>query len=506
MIKQQLKHFRLGLGILFLTFSGYYLPTYLQLKTVLAQPTANQNLGQNIEADRLFQEAEQSVGNETQFINALTKYKQALRIYRQIGDNPKATATRQRLETILATSLPLAEKYEQEMDKDEAAFLAQFPKTENNQTANKLEEFAASQLGITLIGRSGDSLPISESQQKAFQDIKGELSNYLDTQGQNATSSFSEVPPKLREYLEKNTDKLTAIRTLLLNNESPRWGTDMSWISEGDLSYPLPNYLGLVDLQKLFAIDILYKQQQEKTKEVQEALEASWKLGQSFKNNPFLTGQFISIISTRVQLGVMQKLDGLPSVWQQHLLEHDYHQSISQSLTGESLFLRAAYRHYDKLRSTFYSFGFEYLDLGWSEWSEPVRQNFLRWEGIVIYQMNKQIHTVITQENACSFSFDSLRSIIEPTYGDLIIQYPLFSDAWTRTGRIMVEMELTQKILQIKEMGANARNLPNIQSAICPNAQWTYQLERSNGSSIALTPLPRWAAGVQQRLPLIYSW
>lgn len=92
MIQQQLKHFRLGMGILFLTFSGYYLPTYLQPKTVLAQPTANQNLGQNIEADRLFQEAEQSVGNEAQFIQAFRRYQQALRLYRQSGDTTKAIA------------------------------------------------------------------------------------------------------------------------------------------------------------------------------------------------------------------------------------------------------------------------------------------------------------------------------------------------------------------------------------------------------------------------------
>ena len=71
----------------------------------------------------------------------------------------------------------------------------------------------------------------------------------------------------------------------------------------------------------------------------------------------------------------------------------------------------------------------------------------------------------------------------------------------------MVELELTQKILQIKEMGANAKNLPNVQSAICPNAQWTYEFDnRPGGSSIALTPLPRWAARVQPRLPLIYNW
>jgi hypothetical protein len=182
---------------LFLTFSGYYLPTYLQLQPVFAQATASPN----IEADRLFQEAEQLVNNETQFIQAFSKYKQALKLYRQSGDTIKATATRQRLETVLAAASPLAVKYEQEMDKNEAAFLRQFPKTENNQTANQLEELARGQLGIALIGRPRYSWTFSESQQKAFQDIKEELENYLNTQGQNSTSSFDKIPPKLRDYL-----------------------------------------------------------------------------------------------------------------------------------------------------------------------------------------------------------------------------------------------------------------------------------------------------------------
>jgi hypothetical protein len=133
MTTQRLKHFKLGLGILFLSFSGYYLPTYLQLQPVLAQATASQNT----EADRLFQEAEQLVSNETKF----SRYQQALRLYRQSGDTTKATATRQRLETVLAAASPLAAKYEQEMDKDEAAFLRQFPKTEDNQTIKQLGEF-----------------------------------------------------------------------------------------------------------------------------------------------------------------------------------------------------------------------------------------------------------------------------------------------------------------------------------------------------------------------------
>lgn len=119
--------------------------------------------------------------------------------------------------------------------------------------------------------------------EKAFENIRVPLRDYLISQEQSSSNFFRPVPVNFREYLDQNAGKLKAIRTLLLENESPRWGTDMSWISKGDPSYQLPSYIGFADLQNLFAIDILYKQEQGKTTEVQEALEAAWKLGQSLK-------------------------------------------------------------------------------------------------------------------------------------------------------------------------------------------------------------------------------
>lgn len=514
MTTQRLKHFKLGLGILFLSFSGYYLPTYLQLQPVLAQASASQNT----EADRLFQEAEQLVTNETKFVQAFSRYQQALRLYRQSGDTTKANATRQRFETVLAAASPLAAKYEQEMDKDEAAFLRQFPKTEDNQTIKQLGELAASQLGIAIAGRPEDTWTVSESQNKAFKDIDDELFNYLTVQGQNATISFAKVPPRLRDYLEKNADQITAIRNLLLNSETPRWGTDMSWISEGNpASYRLPSYLGTIYLQRILAIDILYKQEQGKTKEAQETLEASWKLGQSFKNNPFIIGQLGNIISTRVQLGIMRKLDGLPSVWQQRLLEHDHRQSMLRTLAGESIYGRTSYRWMmnnpdialeNAKENTGEEFANNYLALGWSEWSTTMRQTFLRWESIAIYQSKTDVFKSLANENACTWNFNNWRSTREPIYGGALQESYLLSNFWLRTGRLMVESELTQRILKIKEMGVTAQNLQNVPSVICPNAQWTYEFNSSpflTQSSITLSPLPQWAAGVQ-RLPLTYSW
>jgi hypothetical protein len=262
---------------------------------------------------------------------------------------------------------------------------------------------------------------------------------------------------------------------------------------------------------------MLYKQEQGKIKEVQETLEASWKLGQSLNNNPFIIGQLGNIISTRVQLGVIRKLDGLPSVWQQRLLEHDHRQSMLQTLAGESLYSRTAYRWMmnnpdiaieNAKEEVGEEFANLYLALGWSEWSTSMRKNFLRWESIAVYQSKADLYKVLDKENVCTWNFNNWRSTREPIYGAVLDQSYVLSNFWTRTGRLMVELELTQRILKIKEMGVNAQNLPNIQSTICPNAQWTYEFNSSpflTQSSITLSPLPQWAAGVQ-RLPLTYNW
>ena len=187
-----------------------------------------------------------------------------------------------------------------------------------------------------------------------------------------------------------------------------------------------------------------------------------------------------------------------------------------QTFTGESLYGRAVYRLLMNQPATALenfkeSLGEEFVDgylaLGWSEWSESMRKNFLRWEAIATYQNKAEMYKALSNENVCTWNFNNWRSTTEPIYGAELVQSSQLSGVWERAGRLMVELELTQKILQIKEMGVNARNLPNIQSTICPNAQWTYEFNNySGGSSIALTPLPRWAARVQPRLPLIYNW
>jgi hypothetical protein len=71
----------------------------------------------------------------------------------------------------------------------------------------------------------------------------------------------------------------------------------------------------------------------------------------------------------------------------------------------------------------------------------------------------------------------------------------------------MLELELTQKILQVKEMAAKEgklpESLPNMESAVCPGYQWVYGVAEDKRRSLSLTPVP--TLGEDDRaLPLTY--
>jgi hypothetical protein len=70
----------------------------------------------------------------------------------------------------------------------------------------------------------------------------------------------------------------------------------------------------------------------------------------------------------------------------------------------------------------------------------------------------------------------------------------------------MLELELTQKVLQVKEMAATEgklpESLPNAESAVCPGYQWVYEVS-GDKSSLSLTPTPTLGED-SKALPLIY--
>ena len=499
----------------FLLLSPISVVVQLEPIVVLAQTSQDKKT----QADRLIEEADGLAADN--FIKALDKYTQALQIYRQIRESAAESATRQKLESALVAAQPLAEQEEKEMMETISNLIAKYPKTENNITAIRLQELTASKLGFAIRGSAEDApMQISEVNQKAFEGIRKELNQYIEAQIKNPTNKIDQPPEKLRRYLAANADTLAALRTLILNNEQPRWATDVTQLYEKNYSYALPSHLGIVNLQKILALDILEKQRAGKTQEMQEALEVSWKIGQSLQNSPFLIGQLVSIINTRIQAGVMRKLDNLPSKWQERLLAHDYRKSLLTSLEVEMVSTVGFFNQVNpsevekQLEELELDAGLKYLkSMGWQQWSESLRKNYLRWIAINNFQTERRIAAQLAQENICNLNYDSWlerqdinKALFFPE--DVFAGDPGYgSFGWVNSGRFMLELELTQKILQVKELAAKAgtfpQSVPSMDSSVCPGSKWIYQVSPNGTMSISLSPIPAWLSEYKG-LPLTY--
>jgi hypothetical protein len=233
----------------------------------------------------------------------------------------------------------LAGQLEKPINQGWADFAHRFPKTDLNNSALKLQELTAQEGIGPLFGTKETSkrFPTSEKNRQAFEKINKELGQYLETQLENPTNKVEVPPESLRRYLASQSANLAAIRTHVLNSEMPRWPLD---VNQWNFSYPLPSFLGMVNLQKILALDMLEKNRLEETKEVLDTLEVAWKLNQSVREYPSLIGSLVSIIVDNYLVGEVRKIKEIPTDWQgriTRLVKEDYPQSFSTSLKGEFL-------------------------------------------------------------------------------------------------------------------------------------------------------------------------
>ena len=81
----------------------------------------------------------------------------------------------------------------------------------------------------------------------------------------------------------------------------------------------------------------------------------------------------------------------------------------------------------------------------------------------------------------------------------------------SKVNKSILDLELTQKILQVKALAAQAgkwpSSVPEMESSICPGAKWLYRLAPDGTMSISFSEQPEW---LEERLenkglPFTYS-
>ncbi|MEG4805401.1 hypothetical protein QUB63_32550 [Microcoleus sp. ARI1-B5] len=440
----------------------------------------------------------------------------------------------------------IASVQEKEIEQDLAAFAQRFPKTEPNDAALKLGaslakvgfDGGASFSPVDRSIKSRADFKPSEDDRKAFEEIRQELTQYLDAEIAKPNDTVNPPSEKLQRYLASRQTALAELREQVLNNVVPHWGTDISGILEGNITVFSPDYLWQANFQQVLALDILEKYRKGQTQAAAEMLEVSWKINQSLTESPRLIPQLVALIGTKYPAGVMRKVEILPAQWQQRLLEYDYRESVLTSVQGEYLFtfkflqyflwkhswssiLKALSPYTDQGMFSLIQGGYfsnltlEQKILDWTfshvlVWFKPVIKPYFRFCAIDNYQVYKRSLAASRQQNVCA---SDLAPAKNSAWWNFISRTSTsFSSQTRKAAQRMLDLELTQKILQVKALAAKTGkwppSVPDMNSSICPGAKWLYRVAPDGTMSISFSEKPKW---LEERLkgngalPFTYS-
>ena len=426
----------------------------------------------------------------------------------------------------------LAAQQEQEIERAWEEFAQDWPEVEMNDSALKLAELARDMginLGIGALYRSAatqdylNSHPdfaISETSPWRGERFRQEITAYLDALVANPNDDIEVLPESLQRYLAENAETLEAIRSHILNRELPQRGTyPAEVILEKNYAFVLESGLGFAYLQRILQLSMMDRTLRGQHQTAEEILETSWKLNQTLLQEQNLISQLVHLIFSRQQIGTMRRLEPLSPEWQQRLSEYDFRPSLLKSLEPEifssygvskDLEFRS-YGEFERILEELVSdnkLEKRKFPIRLFFWFRPIIRPYHRFSTVnSIQQFWQELAGASRQPSICQ-SDDWVRQTNAAwwslwTWWDPIDswdeEYPVdFINQERKVAKFLVEVELTQKILQAKgraaELGRWPETLPNLESRICPGERWVYRVSEEGTMSLSLSREPPWLA------------
>jgi hypothetical protein len=450
------------------------------------------------------------------------------------------------LTTWLAIANIIVVQQEKKIEQEIEAFAREFPPTDFNQTANQLRQLTP-KLGFKLfdISRQVNSqfsqeelnLEVTEKNRQDWEKIYPILEAYLQKQFSTGDDSISPPPKELQDYLTKHSATIAAIRDIILSQPNPTWRTDITPNIKLGNGFQSFDYFGLINVQKIIALDILEKQRQGETQAALEMLEVSYKLTEHLQNHLFFSRprSYSYFLEQGYLYAAIRKLDNLPDIWKYRLGKQDYRYRQSGYILNKAEIMGIFSVVVNTDRS-----GLDIWEELGTELSESiiilnrlklnrVKSLYLRLGMIKMYQSDmRSLEKLQAQEyNVCQSDriefeaklppwWNPIVQMIEPRYNPAIPPprtFFLTFDSYyiIQASKYMLDLELTQKILQVKAQAAKVGKWPetvdNLESDICPGFTWVYQVAEDGTMSLSLSQEPDWQADRLENnrgLPLTY--
>lgn len=369
----------------------------------------------------------------------------------------------------------LADDWRQTTGMSPEELIAAYPKTERNESARELERLAA-KLGISE-SEDGEGARLAR--------------DYFLERRTSASLEAEELPENVKKYLAVHQNDLNALYSFVRLNSRPEWETDASSWEK----MPSPNLTFHVRLHQFIALDALHRTVENQNGQALEAIEASRKASEFFRERPEAVLQMIYLSAASTQHYALRKMNDVPADWRKRLAADDYRRSAAKVLEHEYV---AAYLPPDSENSTtlrkfanrvhpFSGFNAA-LDT-----SKVVRENVAEWQ----------------RRDFCSLP--NTNDEAQPAWWNTggRIAFPAARQIWRNFAESSYDAELTERALRVKEfMKTSASSdlppeLSQMPSALCDNSHWTVEKQPDGALAIRFSR----AADLitDEDAPLIYT-
>jgi len=405
-----------------------------------------------------------------------------------------------------AALLLVASAYERKVDRAWSdaglpmrAFEEGLPRGIQNDSARKLEEIAA-RLGIAVAPLRGHDFPPATE----WDILEADFRAYLESQLEEPTPEIGPPSEATAGYLLQKEPDLEDLRSLLLEEERPRWEMDpyRSW------GVPF-NRLGILYLQQCLAVDAMASFRGGDGGRCLRSLDASWALVESVSERPDLFSQDAALAMIRIQAGVLRKLEGVPPLWIDRMRVEVLRQALLRSFQYEA----------------------------WGYWVQgrrlsrvPFYRRLNSRERILWRTFGRAWYRIVMADTSGTY-LDEIRTLValggcgsdyRTAMGGILNRIPWWNTIgkgnvenlgifWEREEYLKLDLELTRKILEVRRLrdengGDWPKAVPGIEVSECPETSWTYAATPVGGMTLSFSregTLPN--AGRRILLPLRFE-
>lgn len=382
------------------------------------------------------------------------------------------------------------------------SFPDRFPTTKANQSALELEKLSA-KIGIDLAPKHSERNHPSISQQKAYKDLSKEIKSLLNKRLDDGISNETKISDDLQKFLTTNENKLNEIVEYVLHNESPSWEIDL----KKHIYAPIPNLLGQMNLQYLLNLRASLLFQQSRTSEATKNLEASWKINQHLFQRPDEISYLIGIAISRILAGNLRQIPVEYVQWHSRLIDSKIQNQYWIVVEAEvwSMVKGAREGTLDNTNEK-------------RTVANKILAPFVRTMILDYAKLKLQFVTALKKRDPCSpkqvlKDYNDIKKLFPKwnRFGPVAFTDP--AGPWNRQARLQLDLELTDKILQIKDELKKKHRFENIKilnSEICPGQTWNY-LHENDSYSVSFSKKIDWSKVIDIYqgtliLPHTYKW